>query len=101
MKRRFKKEIIPNEKGIVFKEGTKVMINSKRIKSHPDYSKYSFSYRYFIEHNNKKIFTVEYEKNRDPVIVVLKEDLTRPRWLFYVGDLSEVVYSSKNEKVEE
>lgn len=84
--------VIPNEKMVVFPEGTKVMLNLSRIRNHPDFSKFSFAYRYFVEHNNRKIFTVEYEKNRDPIVVVLKEDLTRPKWLFCVSDLSQVLY---------
>lgn len=83
---------IPNENNYLFSEGTKVMLNLKNIKSHPDYNKYSFMYRYFVENNSKKIFTVEYEKGKSPNLVTLKEDITNPKWLFFVGDLSQVVY---------
>lgn len=74
------------------KEGQKVKLNLKSIKSHPDYNKLTEKYRNWIDENLDKEFTVEYdEKYKDnPTLVCLKEDTTYPKWLFWEGDLIEI-----------
>jgi hypothetical protein len=66
-------------------EGTKVRLNYENITSEPDYQKKVKRYRDFIEENKDKIFTVQYDKKyKDtPILVVLKEDESRVKWLFH------------------
>ena len=77
---------------IYIAEGTKVKLNIKRIKSHPEYSKLTDNYRAFVEKNEDTIFTVEYDKSQPipSTLVCLKEDPTPVKWLFWTGYLVEV-----------
>ena len=70
-------------------EGDFVKLNTKKIKSHPDYAKMRPVYKEFIESNDGVVFTVEYDKNKQdkPNLVCLKEDMSDPKFLFWDGDL--------------
>lgn len=71
----------------LLKDGDKVKLNIKSIKSHPDYFLLSDEYKNFIDNNKDTIFTVNSEKNRLKSIVGLREE---PYWLFWVGDLKKI-----------
>ena len=89
MKANYKNEF-PNPFKFI-KQGSKVKLNTKQIKSHPDHKKKTIIYRNWIDTHAKDIFTVEYDKNYNPLVrVCLNEDTTEPKWLFWVGDLIEV-----------
>lgn len=77
---------------IYIDEGTKVKLNLKRIKEHPEYSKLTEAYRVFVEKNENTIFTVEYDKSQPipSTLVCLKEDPTPIKWLFWTGYLIKV-----------
>jgi hypothetical protein len=77
---------------IYIPEGTKVKLNIKRIKEHPDYLKLTEDYRNFVEMHEDTIFTVEYDNFRKnpSTLVCLKEDPTPLKWLFWTGNLIEV-----------
>lgn len=77
---------------IYIPEGTKVKLNLKRIKAHPDYVKLTEDYRNFVEANENTIFTVEYDKFREnpSTLVCLKEDPTPLKWLFWTGNLIKI-----------
>lgn len=84
---------------IPFQEGQKVKLDIKQIKSHPDYSIKTEKYRNWIEKNQDKIFTVEYDKDKSinpKYQVCLKEDVTKPKWLFWTGELIEVSDDGRN-----
>ena len=85
-----KKTVQTND--IYIDEGTKVKINLKKIKEHPDYLKLTDNYRAFVEANEDTIFTVEYDKFREnpSTLVCLKEDPTPIKWLFWTGHLIKV-----------
>ena len=66
-------------------EGTKVKLNYENIINEPDYTKKVKAYREFVENNKNKIFTVQYDekyKNK-PILVSLKEDTSKIKWLWY------------------
>lgn len=73
--------------------GTKVKLRVDRIRSHPDYNKnidYNKQrYHDFIDSYDGKIFTSELNPDKKD-LVCLKEDPTRPKWLFWTGDLEVV-----------
>ena len=81
-----------NTNEIYITEGTKVKLNIKRIKGHPEYSKLTDDYRAFVEANEDTIFTVEYDKFRKnpSTLVCLKEDPTPVKWLFWTGNLIKI-----------
>lgn len=69
-------------------EGDKVKIDVEKIKSRKDYENMRNEYKLFIENNTNVIFTVEFDpKYQDHTLVVLKEDETKPKWLWWEGDL--------------
>lgn len=74
---------------LYIEEGTKVKLNIKRIKEHPDYKKLTDDFKAFVEANEDTIFTVEYDKYRKnpSTLVCLKEDPTPLKWLFWTGNL--------------
>ena len=89
MKANYKNKL-PNQFKII-EQGSKVKLNIKQIKSHPDHKKKTKAYRDWIDSHAEDIFTVEYDKNNNPLVLVcLKEDTTSPKWLFWTGDLIEV-----------
>ena len=77
---------------IYIAEGTKVKLNIKRIKEHPEYLKLTDDYRAFVEANEDTVFTVEYDKFREnpSTLVCLKEDPTPVKWLFWTGHLIKI-----------
>lgn len=79
-------KLIHNNKTPI-KDGDKVKLNIKSIKSHPDYFSLSDEYKNFIDENKDTIFTVNSENNRLKSIVGLVEE---PCWLFWVGDLIKI-----------
>lgn len=83
-------EDVDNQK--IIPEGTKVKLNIKEIKSHPNYKNLVDKYHDFIDSAQDKIFTVEYDANKKdkPLVVCLKEDASVPKWLFWVGELEVV-----------
>jgi hypothetical protein len=71
-------------------EGDRVKLNYNRIKSHKSYDSYRPEYKAFVEAAGEDtIFTVEYDKGKTdkPSLVVLREDITDPKWLFCDVDL--------------
>lgn len=82
------------EKGIKLWEGEKVRLNYMRIISNKDWPKLNPNYRNFVESNKNTIFTVEFDpikKEKDSfdkdTLVQFVEDITDPKWLFFVWDL--------------
>ena len=77
----------------LIKEGTKVKINVEKLQQEKSYNQRNIRWRKFIEDNKDTIFTVEYDKNKkdNPKMVCLKEDPTEPKWLFFVGDLIQII----------
>lgn len=86
-----KKQTIETD-DIYIAEGTKVKLNIKRIKEHPEYLKLTDDYRAFVEANENTVFTVEYDKFRKnpSTLVCLKEDPTPVKWLFWTGNLIKI-----------
>ena len=79
-----------NKKGSL-EEGQPVRLNLSKIKSHPDYTKMRDEYKKFVEDNAETDFTVEYEpKYPNHSIVMLKEDTTVPKWLWWEDDLEKI-----------
>lgn len=70
-------------------EGTKVKLNYDKIISDINYPRMRRRWKEFIESAKGKIWTVEYDKKfgTQPEIVMLKEDVTEPKYYFWVGDL--------------
>ena len=81
------KEMMDNKKNL--QKGQKVKLNLERIMSHPDYHNHTEKYRSWVESHIDVIFTVEYDKAHTdkPTLVCLKEDDSKPKWLFWEGDL--------------
>lgn len=77
MKARISYDVVP--------EGAKVKLHYRNIVSHPDYPKKTEVYKNFVETNKNKVFTVEYDKigNHSPLLVCLKEDKSKVKWLFH------------------
>ena len=71
----------------LIKNGDKVKLNIKAIKSDPDYFSLSDEYKSFIDNNKDTIFTVNSENNILKSRVGLCE---APYWLFWVGDLKKI-----------
>lgn len=69
------------------KEGDKVQLNLDAIKKHPGYEQRLPAYQKFCEENADKVFTVVYDKNSRNSVVSLAEDESKPKWLFWIGDL--------------
>lgn len=79
-----------NKKGSL-EEGQRVKLNISAIKSHPDYSNMRDVYKKFVEDNSETDFTVEYDlKYPNHSIVMLKEDPTIPKWLWWEDDLENI-----------
>lgn len=83
-----------NEQHVSCFEGEKVKINYEQIKNSKDWDKLNLKYKEFIETHKDEIFTVEFDpikkelnaKTKD-LLVQLKEDETKPKWLFQARDL--------------
>ncbi len=78
------------EEGWQFKPGDKVQLNLESIRGHPEYKRRVSAYREFWEKNAGRIFTVEYDSGMNPSVVSLAEDESKPKWLFWIGDLKAV-----------
>jgi len=80
---------IYDEKNKPIPEGVKVKLDIDEIMAQPDYLNLTEKYRTWVESHQNDVFTVEYEEKygRVPKLVVLKEDTTKPQWIFWVGDL--------------
>lgn len=73
------------------KLGDKVRINLKEIKASETYKCLSQKYKDFVESHTEDVFTVELNENFPTGhIVNLKEDTTKPKWLFFIGNLIKV-----------
>lgn len=72
------------------KAGDKVQLNLDAIVNRQGYTKTLPAYQKFCEENAGKTFTVEYDKNLRQSLVCLAEDTTKPKWLFWIGDLTKV-----------
>ena len=72
---------------MLLKEGEKVRLNIKEIKTHPDWHKKTEKYKDFVENNSNTIFTVKYDDafQDPPTLVCLVED--EEKWLWYEGYL--------------
>lgn len=89
-------------------EGQKVKIDIVKILFYKDYEKFSSSYKQWIKKNQDKVFTVEYDPYRKEnntkdvnLLVQLKEDETKPKWLFFVNDLIMVDNNNLGSKIKE
>ena len=70
-------------------EGTKVKLDVDQILSTKQRRHLSQKYIDFVNTHKDDVFTVEYESRfgDEPSIVLLKEDDTDPKWLWWVGEL--------------
>lgn len=70
---------------VTLEEGTKVKLNYDSITNEPSYKNKTKKYKNFVEKNKNKIFTVEYDEKykNNPILVCLKEDKSRAKWLWY------------------
>lgn len=77
------------KEAVIIPEGTSVTLNINKIKSHPDYPRFTEKYKQWIDKNKNNVFTVMYDDGRkiDPTLVCLNEDKSDPKWLFWTGDL--------------
>lgn len=78
------------EDGWQFEQGDKVQLNLEKIRGRPDYEQRLPAYRRFCEENAGRVFTVEYSGDMNPSVVCLAEDESKPKWLFWTGDLKAV-----------
>lgn len=78
------------EDGWQFEQGDKVRLDLEKIRKHPDYEQKLPAYRKFCEENAGRVFTVEYNGDMNPSVVYLAEDESKPKWLFWTGDLKAV-----------
>ena len=68
----------------ILPEGTKVKLNYDSIVNEPSYKNKVKAYKNFIEKGKDKVFTVEYDKQKNRhILVCLKEDKQKPKWLFH------------------
>lgn len=74
------------------KPGDKVMLDVHTICMNPNWSRLTNKYKEWVFAHGADVFTVEYDEAHmvDPVLVCLAEDNTKPKWLFYVGDLKKM-----------
>lgn len=75
-------------------EGEKVTLDYNRIISYPDWKQMREDYRNWVTEHKNDIFTVEFDslkKERQTTdynsLVQFVEDETKPKWLFWAGDL--------------
>ncbi len=70
-------------------EGCKVKLDIEVLKGGIDYDRKTEKWKQWIENHQDDTFTVEYESRfgNEPSTVVLKEDDTDPKWLWWVGEL--------------
>lgn len=69
-------------------EGEQVRLNYDSIVNMPGYPKRTEAYRAFVEENRDRVFTVAYDdKHTSGRCVLLAEDPTEPKWLWWAGDL--------------
>lgn len=87
-------------------EGQKVMLDYERITSYQDWPRMRDEYKDFIISHKDDIFTVEFDEQKKlngdsnyDSMVQLKEDTTKPKFLFWAGDLIPVTQKEK-EKTE-
>lgn len=76
-------------------EGERVTLNYDAIVKSPTYAQRPEAYRAFVEENRDREFTVAYdEKHTSGRMVVLAEDPTEPKWLWWSGDLTKTAKES-------
>lgn len=70
-------------------EGTKVKLNMEKILSDVNYPRLTDKYKTWIDENQDKTFTVEYDQKqkKKPQLLCLKENVKPVKWLFWEGDL--------------
>lgn len=70
-------------------EGCKVKLDTEVLKGGIDYNRKTEKWKQWIENHQDDTFTVEYESRfgDEPSIVLLKEDDTDPKWLWWAGEL--------------
>ena len=70
-------------------EGDKVKLHVNKIRGRPDWETMQHEYKDFVENNADAVFTVEYDEEYQdkPNLVLLKEDISKQKWLFFDGDL--------------
>ena len=75
-------------------EGEKVTLDYNRIISYPDWKQMREDYRNWVTEHKNDIFTVEFDplkKEKQTAdynsFVQFVEDETKPKWLFWAGDL--------------
>lgn len=79
-----KQAATPDETPGGLREGDKVKLNYQSILADPDYPRLVSARREFVEANQDKIFTVQFDeqKKTKPVVVCLSEDSTDPKWFW-------------------
>lgn len=82
-------KVIQSQKPKYIPEGTKVQLNVEKMRKNKDWDRLTDKYKQWVNNHANDIFTVIYDKNhiKNPIVVSLKEDMSVPKWLFYIGDL--------------
>lgn len=81
---------------VCLKDGDKVTLNYNQITSRKDWKRKLSNYKSFVNENKNKIFTLQMI-NEYKNIVELKEDISKPRWRFWIGDLIKVKEDVSND----
>lgn len=71
------------------KDGDKVRLNINRIQNYKQYSTLADKNKLWIKAHRTDIFTVEIDAAQK-VICTFKEDETKPKWKFWLGDLIKI-----------
>lgn len=82
---------------IIIPEGIKVKLNIDRIKKDVNYPRLTDKYKIWVDNHADEVFTVEYDEKHqeNPTLVCFKEDTSKPKWLFWTGDLTILVEDIK------
>lgn len=83
-------------------EGEKVTLDYNRIITYPDWKQLREEYRNWVTEHKNDVFTVEFDASKKEnqaddynSFVQLVEDETKPKWLFWAGDLIPVEGQTK------
>lgn len=86
-------------------EGEKVILDYNRIITYPDWKQLREEYRNWVTEHKDDVFTVEFDTSKKKNqaddynnFVQLAEDETKPKWLFWAGDLIPVEGQTKPDK---
>ena len=80
----------------VLSEGDRVMIRHDQIVNRTDYVSKNEAYKAFIEQNRDTVFTVhKVNAEKEHSLIELAEDESRPKWLWWEGDLRKIFNADK------